>query len=282
MPAAKAFMNAWIHFEAQKVPVKLYAAARTEGSGFNQVHKHADGTVSKISQKNFCSGCNSDVPYANLSKGVPVGEDYIVVEQHELDALVPETNSNMVISKFVPFGQVDAVYFDKSYYVDLNPDKKLGDPRMNGVLFAWLYKIMQQAGYAAISKFCSRGKEHNIVIRIVGNKLMIHTLFTADEVRAVECFDPAKTSVSDAMVAKGLERIAELVGNFDPEELKDETGDKIAKLISQKTAAHSSPAGASTNAEPKPKTPASDDELLELLMASNAGAKAKSAGAKAN
>jgi len=251
-----AFLNGTIRFNMVSIPVKLYSAAREENSGLNLVHAHADGTVTKIEQKNYCPTCKENFEYALLQRGLPQGNGFVVLTTDEIARTKPKHAPLMEITQTVGVDEIDPIYFNLSYYVRMDP--KAGDKKA----FAFFVKMLNGLGLAGISSFATRGKQHNIIIRAVGNELMIHTLFTADEVRATDDhkFNLDEIVLSEPEIKLGKMLLQSMKAKFDPSVLKDEGADALKALIASKT---ETTATGETSA-PSQSTVASNDLMAQL------------------
>ena len=260
-----------LQFGLISIPVKIYAAARDAGISFNQVHvckgpalgAGVEETrldhVTKINQQNFCSCCNSVIPYESLRKGFEVADgQFAVIDPAELKALEPKSSKLMEIVNFVPLVEVDPLYFERSYYVVV--DQKKQD--IGRKPYKVLYETMKGTGMAGVAKYTSRGKEYNAFVRPFGKGLMIHTMYAEAEVREIPEFNDSRedVKVSDGEVRMAKALLESLTVPFDKNTLVDEYTVKVAALIESKR-------DGATPAD-SPKTPRNDTDLADLLTQS--------------
>ncbi len=221
----RALQSASLSFGLVTIPVKLYTAAHSKSVSFHLLHAK-DG--SRIHEQLVCQAEEKPVARDELVKGYEVSKGkYVEITNEELDALEAEANRNVEIKEFVPGEAVDPVYFSKTYY--LGPDKAGEKP------YRLLAKAMHQEGQAAIAQFVQRGKEELVMIRPVSeDKLMLHVLYYADEVRA---FDevPAGKGVSDREVQLATQLIHQLRRKqWDPSRYHDTYRERVLGLIKKK------------------------------------------------
>src|ERR1043166_3847136 len=113
-------LGALANFEA-----KIYAAAREEGSGLNLVAKNAAGKFVKPVQQYAVEG--NVIPWNELERGVEMGDDsFVVISKQEIEATKVVKDEVLKITKFVSLHEVDPLYFDKSYFLVPNAEKKTG------------------------------------------------------------------------------------------------------------------------------------------------------------
>ena len=183
------------------------------------------------------------MPRKELVKGYEVSKGkYIEVTNEELDALEAEANRNVEIHEFVPVAAVDPVYFSKTYY--LGPDKGGDKP------YCLLAQAMYQEGQAAIAQFVQRGKEELVMVRpATDDKLMLHILYYADEVRA---FDevPSGKAANERELKLATDLIRQLqTKKWDPSRYHDTYRERVLALIKKKQA------GEKIVTPKEPKTP---------------------------
>ena len=169
------------------------------------------------------------VPRQELVKGYEIGRDqHIEITAEELKTLESEANQHAEIQEFVALSQVDPVYFEKAYY--LGPDK--GAEKVYR-LFARALREQQQG---AIAKLVMRGKEKLVLVRPTHqDRLMLHTLYYADEVR-----DRSEISVPEVQLTEAEVRLAEQVISsrtaeaWEPERYHDTYRERVLGLIEEK------------------------------------------------
>jgi DNA end-binding protein Ku len=174
--AARASGTGTISFGLVNIPVKLYSASDSSSKiSFNQLH--AEKKI-RLKQQMIDPETGEAVPREKIVKGYEFAKDqYIVIDEAELDKLELATSRSMDITEFVPLASVDPLFFEAGTY--LAPDK--GAERA----YALLVKGLEDMKHAAIAKWVARGKMHVILIRQMQNALVMHTLRYADEVKAL-------------------------------------------------------------------------------------------------
>ena len=101
-------------FGLVSIPIRLFAAARSERISLNQLHKVCH---SRIRQPQFCPTCNRQIERSEIIKGFEYEKDqYVLFTEEELDKLDPPSARTMEILEFVKAEEVDPLYFDASYF----------------------------------------------------------------------------------------------------------------------------------------------------------------------
>jgi Ku protein len=165
-------------FRLSLVPGPAKAAARSQAVSFNQLHQCDH---SRVKQVLYCQAEDKPVSRSELVKGLEYEKDrYVVVEEQELDQITPRSSRVMEVVEFVAAAEVDPVYLDASYYVV--PDGAVEKP------YTLLYEALRRSGYAALAQWTLHNREHLVLLRPGRFGLLVHTLFYADEVRALDEF----------------------------------------------------------------------------------------------
>ena len=167
-----------IAFGLVSFPVRLQAAARSQAVSFNQLHQCDH---SRVKQVLYCQAEDKPVSRSELVKGFEYEKDrYVAVEERELDQIAPRSSRVMEVLEFVVGAEVDPVYLDASYYV--MPDGAVEKP------YTLLYEALRRSGYAALAQWTLHSREYLVLLRPGRFGLLVHTLFYADEVRALDEF----------------------------------------------------------------------------------------------
>src|SRR5437667_12579192 len=117
-------------------PVKRYSGARPETAGFNQLHK---SDQSRIRQVIYCQAEDKPIPRNEIVKGYEYEKDkYVVIDDEDIKKVTPHTAKTMEILEFVKSADVDAIYFESSYY--LAPDEAGEKP------YALLFEALRRTG----------------------------------------------------------------------------------------------------------------------------------------
>jgi DNA end-binding protein Ku len=215
-----------ISFGLVAIPVKLYPATiASERISFNLLRKK-DG--SRVKQQYIAVNDGKPVDRADMTKGYEFAKDqYVMFSPAELKELEDATSHAVDITQFVPLDSVDPVYFDGTYY--LAPDK--GGLKPYSLLAAALRKSKQ----CAVGRWVSRGKEHIVVIRPIGEGLAMHQLHFQAEVRAIKDLGVETARVSDAELRLADQLINQLSAkSFDPNEYADEFHARMEAAIQRK------------------------------------------------
>jgi DNA end-binding protein Ku len=222
---ASTVWKGFISFGLITIPVRLFAAARTERISFNQIHQVCGG---RIKQQTFCPQCDRVVERSELVKGYEVEKDrYVIVNDEEIKAMAPASSDTMEILEFVKADTIDPIYYDSSYFmVPEEAGKKA---------YHLLLETMRKSGYSAIAKIAMHQREYTVVVRPHADGLLLHTMFYPEEVREVPEFRRDENiAVKPQEVALAEKLVEGLAADFEPAKYHDEYQTKMQQMLEAK------------------------------------------------
>ncbi len=263
--APRAQWKGYLKIDEITCQVALYTAASTaERTSFHTVNKATGNRVKRIFVD---EKTGKPVDKDDQVKGYETDKDqYIVLEQEEIDAVIPQGDKSLAIEAFIPFDEVDTVYFDKPYY--LAPVDEVAEKA-----FALIREGMKAKKVAALAKAVLFRRSRLLLLRPLGKGLVANTLSFDYEVRAAE---HAFKDIPAARIKKEMLEIAAhiidtLSGEFDPKSFEDRYENALADLVRAKI-------------EGRPIKPAKKEKpakVVDLMAALRESAKAVSAKTKA-
>jgi DNA end-binding protein Ku len=222
----RAIATGQIAFGLVSIPVKLFSAAETsEKISFNMLHRDCG---SRIQQQLFCPKDERTIDRAEVVKGFEVTRgQYVLFNEDELKALEEKATQQIEITEFVRSDQIDPIYFAKPYY--LGPDK--GGSRA----YALLSRALQETGRWAVAKYAARGKGYVVVLRPLGNGLVMQQLYYPNEIRSIDELDLGDAEVRENELQMAIQ-LAEMSASdsFDPAQYRDEVSERVRDLIQRK------------------------------------------------
>lgn len=219
----------------------------------NQLHKDCH---SRIRYKKTCE-IHGEVPNDEIVMGYNYGGDnYVVVDPEELDALRTEADKSITIDKFVPPSEIDPIYLSGQTYFLVPDGKQSAKP------YAVMQKAMTDEKVWGIATVVITSREKLVVIRPIGHLLTASVLHYAATVRQPELFDVPETSVlpQELKLAKTLID-ASTVKQADLEAYRDLYVERLNELVQAKMS------GKKLTSPTKSKTPPVFN-FMEALKAS--------------
>jgi len=159
-----------------QIPIQVFPATTASSDvSFRQLHRKCH---TPIQLKKWCPHCNVALGPEDIVKGYESSKGrMVVVEEEEIKAVRPESTKTIDISDVVSTETVDPVYIERTYF--LAPDGSHG---------AAAFGVMRDAldGRAAIGRLALHGREYLVAVVARDNAMLMFTLRTAGEVRAVD------------------------------------------------------------------------------------------------
>ncbi|MBE3116504.1 Ku protein [Candidatus Bathyarchaeota archaeon] len=207
------------------LPVKLYSMIYDKGVSFHFLHK-TDGQPLKYVK--MCTKDDKIVPWDEVVRGFEVSKnEFITLDKNELDAVKPESDRRIRISKFVDYFSVDPIYFDRTYA--LMPDK-------SKEAYSLLLTALERKGKAGAGRITLRTKEYPALLHTYKGALVLTTLRYAYDVVDPQTFeDLQKLEEPDkAELDMAIKIVTDLSGEFDITEFQDSYLKRVEELIAQK------------------------------------------------
>jgi DNA end-binding protein Ku len=221
----KSIWNGTISFGLAHVPVKLYSATESKTVSFREVHV-SDGA--RIEHKRVCSKDGREVPFKQVVKGYEVKPDeFVVLSKEEVAAAAGARGKVIEIEDFVPEGEIDPIFFERTYYVGCR-DEAEG--------YRVFLAALDRSGRVGIGRFTFHNREYLVAVRPLDGVLALHTMRFHDEV--VEAGDLDLHKPGKGPGKREVEMAGQLVESlhrkFDPEDYEDTYREAVLELIERK------------------------------------------------
>jgi DNA end-binding protein Ku len=224
--AARSIGSATISFGLVSVPVNLFSSSESSASiSFNMLHTSCG---SRLKQQYVCSKEGTVVEKDEVGKGYEFSKgQYVRFSAEEIKALDEKATNAIDIAEFVPLATVDRIYLEKVYY--LGPDK--GGDRAYGLLA----KALQVTGRAALGQYSARGKQYLVLVRPMGDLLVMEQLHYHGDLRSAGDVPRPETAVKETELALARQLIEQsAVDEFRPENYHDTVRERVLEAIQQK------------------------------------------------
>jgi DNA end-binding protein Ku len=266
------YWKGYLKLSLVSCPIALYAAtSSSERVSFRQINRK---TGNRLRQQLIDDVTREPVEPGEKGRGYEVAKNqYIFIEDDEIDAVAVESNHTIEIDRFVPRAEMDERYLDSPYY--LVPDDRVGQEA-----FAVIRDAMRGKDMVALGRVVLAKRERVIMLQPWDKGLMGTTLRYAYEVRdTADLF----SGIQDMKIAKDMLALAEHIletkaGEFDPENFHDRYEDAVVEMLRRKQAGM--PAEIAKPAAPQSNVVSLMDALKKSLAAENSKAPAASGKAK--
>jgi DNA end-binding protein Ku len=192
-------------------------------------------------------------------KGYPRGPDeYVMLEDKELDAVALESTRTIDIEMFVPRASIAWIWYDVPHF--LTPDDEVGEEA-----FAVIREAMRASGTAGIARLVLNRRERAVMLEPRGQGMILWSLRYGDEVRPeAEYF---KGLGGDRIEKGAMAEVRKLIearrGEWSPKLVSDPVEAELRKLIRRKARA----TGAKPNKKAAPGKDARGDNVIDLMAA---------------
>ena len=206
------------------MPVRLYSAVQEHKLRFHFVHEKDS---SPIGYQKICKKEDKPVPDDEIVKAFEFQKgEFVFMEDEDFKAAKVEGYKTIDIVDFVPYEDIDPIYFAHTYYV--------GPDRGAEKTYSLLVKAMEGSDLAGIAKFVMRDRQNLGALRIRDGVITLEQLYYADEIRDVEEIKSSRSRVS-AEELKMAERLIEsFTSDWKPEKYKDTYRDELCAVIRAK------------------------------------------------
>jgi DNA end-binding protein Ku len=261
---ARSIWKGNITFGMVSIPVRLFSATEDKDVSFHLLHQPDH---SRIKFKRWCPVDDREVSQDELVRAYEISKDnYVELSDEELAELPLPSKHTIELGAFVDAGQIDPIYYQKSYY--LEPEETGLKP------YALLVRVLDEKGVTGVAKIALRNKEQLCALRPLGGTLVLETLFYPDEIRERQ-LDLPNVLVSDREIAVASSLVDALAEPFRPEQYHDQYREAVLELIERKSHGQAVAAPEGETAAPQVT------DLMEALKASVEAARTRKSAAPA-
>jgi DNA end-binding protein Ku len=248
---ARSLWTGSLSFGLVSVPVRMYSAIEEHTLHFNFVHA-PDG--SRIGYEKFCKAEEKPVPDDEIVKAFEFEKgEWVYMTDEDFEAAAAENHRTIDIRAFVPFEDVDPIYFERTYY--------LGPAQEGERVYALLARAMADSGLAGVAKWVMRDRQNLGLLRVRDGVITVERMHFADEIRSTEGLGPKAAEVNKQELEMASQLIEQYKGEFRPEEYRDTYRDALCEIIEAKRKGKE----ISVEVEPEPEAPT---DLMAALRAS--------------
>lgn len=216
-----------VTFGLVSVPIRLHTAT---GEQTINMHQYQAGTTDRIRLKKVNERTGDVVASSDISQGYNAdGGPLVMLSDAELDSVLPAASRVVEVKTFVELSEIDPLLYNKTYNLAPNTGGERG--------YALIAAVLENTRRAAIVEFVMRKTQHLAAIRAQNGRLVMHTLFYADNVRSVD-----DIAVPDPVEPSGLEYqnavmlVEAYAARWNPHDYRNAHADRLHELISKKRA----------------------------------------------
>jgi DNA end-binding protein Ku len=247
----RAIWSGSISFGLVNVPVRMFSAIEEHTLHFNYVHA-PDG--SRIGYEKICKVEDKPVPDDEIVKAFEYEKgEWVYMSDEDFEAAAEENHRMIDIRAFVPYEDIDPIFFERTYYLA---------PQEDGAkVYALLVRAMEESGLAAVAKWVMRDRQNLGLLRIREGVITLERMHFADEIRPVEDVAPKEAEIDRRELEMAEQLIEHFKGMFDPSDYRDTYRDALCEIIEAKRKGEE----IRVEREPEPEAPT---DLMSALRAS--------------
>jgi DNA end-binding protein Ku len=252
----RAIWTGAITFGLVNVPARLYSAIAEHKLHFHYLHKKDD---SPIGYQKVCKLEQKPVADDEIGKAFEYRKgEFVYMSDEDFEAARIEGYKTIEITDFVPYEQIDPIFFAKTYY--------LGPEEGAEKVYSLLVRAMEDSEYAAIAKFVMRDRQYLGALRVREGVITLEQLYFADEIRPVDEIKPKLERLDKRELELAEQLIESFSGEWQPDKYHDTYRDALCEVIEAKRQGKE----IHRAAQPEEEEPA---DLLAALRASVQAAK---------
>jgi DNA end-binding protein Ku len=240
--APRPYWKGYLKLSLVSCAVALYpAASRSERISFHWLNRP---TGNRLRQLMVDADTNEPVEREDRVRGFQVAKnDYLEIEEADLDAIEIESSHTIDIESFVPRGEIDPVYLDSSHY--LVPNDKVAEEA-----FSVIREAMAAEGVAGIGRAVISRRERLLVMEPRDKGILATVLHYNYEVREDKAYFESIPDITIPVEMLDLAKhiIRGKMGRFDISKFEDRYEDALVEMIRAKQAGR--PVTASKPAQP--------------------------------
>jgi len=225
--AARAYWQGQIRLALVSIPVEIYSATKSGATvAFNQIHEPSG---KRIKYEKVAPGIGPVDP-EEIVKGYQYEKGkYVLLSDEEIEGVKLESKKTLELTQFVDTGEIDAIYYDKPYYVV--PADDLAEEA-----FVVLREALRKAKKIGLGQLALRGREYVVSLKPCGRGMVLETLRYADEVNKASAYfrDIGDEKPDADLLDLATSLIDKKSDSFDPGEYHDRYVDALKELIEKK------------------------------------------------
>jgi DNA end-binding protein Ku len=228
----KAIWSGSIGFGLVNIPVKLFAATESSELELDMLDKkdHANIRYLKVNENT-----GKEVEWEDIVKGYKYNDEYVVLDDSDFEMANAKKTKMIDIEEFVKIEEVDAIYYENSYYVA--PDEK------GSKAYYLLQQALMKTGKVGIATFVMRSKEKVALLRATDNVIILHRLHFNEEIRDTKDLGLAeKSTFKGKELDMAVSLINQFSDKFEIKAYKNTYSEELMQIIKQKAKGIKKPA----------------------------------------
>jgi DNA end-binding protein Ku len=225
--AARAYWKGQIRLALVSIPVEIYSATKSGAAvTFRQIHEPSG---KPIKYEKVVPGIGA-VDHDEIVKGFELSKgNYVLLDEEEIEAVKLESKKTLELTQFVDSHEIDAIYYDKPYFVV--PADDLAEEA-----FVVLREALRKAKKVGLGQLALRGREYVVSLKPCGRGMVLETLRYADEVNKAASYfrDIGDATPDEDLLDLATTLIDKKTAKFHADDYHDRYVDALKDLIERK------------------------------------------------
>ena len=221
MPASRPAWRGQIRLALVSIPVEIYPATKSGAQiQFHQVHEPSG---KRIKYEKVVPGHRRRSTADEIVKGYEVSKGhYVLLDPEEIESVKLESRKTLDLVQFVDEDDIEAMYFEKPYYVV--PADDLAEEA-----YVVLREALKDAKKIGVGQMAMRGQEYVVALKPSGRGMLLETLRYADEVHKSSGFfrEIGDTKPDADLLDMASMLIERKAGEFNPSEFHNRYVDAL-------------------------------------------------------
>lgn len=219
----RAIWTGTIGFGLVNIPIKIFSAIQNSQLDLDMLDRKDQSNI-KFKRINEKTG--KEVEWDNIVKGYLLKDKYVVLEDADFEEALPEKTKSIDLQTFVKEDDIDSIYFDTPYYLEV---QKGGEKA-----YSLLRKALEKTKMVGLGTFVMRTTENLAIIRPYEGMLLLNKLRFEEEIRDFSDLNIPNAKISKGEMDMAVSLIKQHSSDFDISGYKNEYATELLKIIKQK------------------------------------------------
>jgi DNA end-binding protein Ku len=185
-------------------------------------------TRNRVESHYYDSVTGKAVAEEDQVKGYPRGEnDYVLLEDDEIDAVGLESTRTIDIDTFVPKDSIDWIWYEKPHFL-------MAEDKVGMEAFCVIRDAMAASNVVGIARLVLYRRERAVLLEPRGKGIILWTLHYGDEVRTPDKTFAAREKPDADSLSLMMKLVARRTEQWSPDMTEDPVQDRLAEIIEAK------------------------------------------------
>ncbi len=214
-----------ISFGLVNIPIRVESGTRDTAPKFRMLDGRDNTPIKTLRVRQTDE---KPVEYRDLVKGYEYEPGhFVILDDEDFQQVALQVTRTIDILDFVQESEIDSRYFEKPYYLAVQPGGEKA--------YALLRRVMRDSGKVAVAKVVFRNREHLAAVKVVEDVLVLNLMRFHDELVPLEAVQvPPEENLSEKEIEMAVQLVEQLSTKFEPTSYRDEYREKLMERIQAK------------------------------------------------